>query len=201
MVHGYHRRSLRENDLGGIIRFETKSGPLASSVGDKPGEILTTFAYDALQCHQILQSPTDQYYRHSAFEKLNPTNRGRMFGNMVKYLWERMHGEVLSAKKVQDETDCHLMTFMTALMILVSKKNKLFWFYEVKSDEFDDLVLLFYFPDRVDFYLWRGTAGIQKNGKCENFGGFNLRFYYFADLHDKLRFCCSPGVLFASIDF
>ena len=40
--------------------------------------------------------------------------------------------------------------------------------------EFDDLVLVFHYPDRVEMILWDGISGLCQSGNVEGFKGSRI---------------------------
>lgn len=98
-----------------------------------------------------------------------------MFEDLAKAIWQQTIGPISSplyqaAANAKYEYDFHDNTNNLRIEVKSSSICKhqtgfTFHFRSVNLTKFDRLLLVFYFPDRIEMFIWNGKSGLCRSGK------------------------------------
>lgn len=153
----------------------------------KPGKILHEFCLFQLKTkYELLfvKSRKERMYMNSPIHTMNSSSRGYLLEEIAKSVWANSFGDVVQPKcsyeySGQFPYDFHDVTSnirveVKSASFSVEQSNWAFRFQSVKISHFDKLILVFYFPDRLEMYVWDGRFGLSTVGKTTSSRGYTI---------------------------
>ena len=118
----------------------------------------------------VLPSPSQKHilYEGSPFSTLSDSSKGFLFEYLAMEVWRMKFGRICLPTYHKGEPkrmyDFHYETNQRKIEVKSSSLicNKVTWqfqFKHVKLRNFDNLILVCYFPKKVEMYLWDGQTG------------------------------------------
>lgn len=160
------------------------------------------------------ETSTQKEFVGVPFSTVNPGQRGILFEHVGRVVFEKKFGQTGEPLRHYFNTDCgmHDWSFRgkgveckSSQLCYIKKGDKNFcWGFKwqaIKPDLFDVLVLVGYFPDRLNFWLWNGTTGKgEVHHDKANKNGYMITLQGQKNKH-WTEFSKSPGLLFHTILF
>jgi hypothetical protein len=161
---------------------------------------------------QFKYSPTQQQFVGVPFSTVPPAQRGILFEHLGRIVFEKRFGTTGDPLKHYDNGKTGIHDWSHNGMGIECKSSQMcyikkgdfdfcwgFKWQAVKPDLFDTLVLVGYYPDRLNFWLWDHKTGIGQT-PCEkaNKNGFMITLQGKTN-EDWRLFAKAPGKLFHTI--
>lgn len=175
-----------------------KSFPVA------PGPLLYSYTY--VHLHHLYRSTMtasckEVMYAESPLHRINAISRGFLLEELAKSVWVNVIGSISKPVKKscngQFEYDFHDNSHnwkveVKSASMSINTVETAFRFKNVKLEKFDRLLLVFYFPDRLEMYIWDGYTGVIRTGKKTSISGHDI---WISAKHamNSLVLCKSPG--------
>lgn len=160
------------------------------------------------------ETSTQKEFLGVPFSTVHPSQRGILFEHVGKVVFEKKFGKTGAPLRHYTNSDCgmHDWSFKdkgvecksSQLCYIKKGENNFCWGFKwqaIKPDLFDVLVLVGYFPDKLNFWLWDGRSGKGEvyHDKA-NKNGYMITLQGQKNQHWR-NFTKSPGILFHTILF
>ena len=147
-----------------------------------------------------VRTEKSKLYEGTPFMSLSRASKGLLCQELAKMIYNDLVCEATESKNVsydfQNRITGARIEVKTASMDVLGKDKK-FTFYNIKEGCFDELILVFQFPDRLEFWLWNGCGNLYTIGHAVNALGKRMVFFCGLDLTPRL----SPGELLSTLPF
>jgi len=164
--------------------------PLRSIFRSNFGELLLSLSFSEVNHHfpNLLHTNMEyDFYQKTPFSKINRCSRGLLLEDMVKSIWRENLGNISTPKEFTSgkigSYDFHDDLYQRRVEVKSASVRRLqnngvqrwrIQFQCLKTDNFDDLVLVAYFPDRIEMYLWDGESYLGSSGRTASTQGCGL---------------------------
>jgi hypothetical protein len=140
---------------------------------------LNTIYIDNQMQHLCLEKLRSSIYFEKPFYNLSDPNVGLLFENFAMSIFAKTFGPIQATKPNAPfdflDVDGHQKVEVKFSRITNEKIHyQKFHFRHVKPENFDKLILIAYFPNRLEFHLWdQKKRGLSSDGRSRN----TIRFY------------------------